>query len=63
MFVLDEKENNICKIMCHMHRARQCAKLDPCNNIHLLGQREKAEKWLNLEQLLPLFYKTDMRLD
>lgn len=63
MFVLDEKENNICKIMCHTHRARQCAMLDLCNGIHLHGQREKAEKWLNLEQLLPLFYKIYMRLD
>lgn len=62
MFVLDEKENNICKIMCHIHRARQCVALHLCNGIHLCGQRKKAEKWLNLEQLLPLFYTTDMRL-
>lgn len=63
MFVLDEKENNICKIMCQIHRARQCATLDLCNGIHLHGQREKAEKWLNLEQLLPLFCSIDRRLD
>lgn len=62
MFVLDEKENNICKIMCHTHTARQCATLHLCNGIYLHGQREKAEKWLNLEQLLPLFYKIDRRL-
>lgn len=37
MFVLDEKENNICKIMCHIHRARQCVTLDLCNGIHLHG--------------------------
>lgn len=24
-------------------------------------REKKAEKWLNLEQLLPLFYKIDMR--
>lgn len=48
MFVLDEKENNICKIMCHIYRARQCATLDLCNGIHRSGQKKKLKSGLTL---------------
>lgn len=66
MFVLHKKENNICKITCVTYVQQDNVQRLISAMAFIFTDTEKkkpAEKCLNLERLLPLFYETNIRLD